>query len=445
MTHHTNPPSPVYQNPARLLQELIRFDTTNPPGDEAECIRYIHNLLSAAGLQATILEKIPQRSNLVARLKGEGRSAPLLLYGHVDVVTTESQSWQRPPFSGELADGYIWGRGALDMKSGVAMFLAAILKANKEGLSLPGDVILCVVADEENGGDFGARYLVEEHAGLFQDVRYALGEFGGFNMRLVGKRLYPIMVAEKQICAMKMTFRGQGGHGSMPVQGGAMAKAARALSILDRRRLPYHLTPAAQMMIAAIAAAMGGAAGVVLRQAANPLLANRVIQLLGESGETLIPLLHNTVSPTILQASSKVNVIPAEVSIGLDGRLLPGFTPDTMVQELRALLGNDFELEIVAHDPGPAAPDMGLFDLLAGTLKSLDTLGHPVPLLLSGVTDARFFSRLGIQTYGFTPLKLPDDFNFIRTIHAADERLPVEALDFGLEAVYRAIQMNRPG
>jgi acetylornithine deacetylase/succinyl-diaminopimelate desuccinylase-like protein len=428
-----------------LLQELIRFDTTNPPGDEAECIRYIHNLLSAAGLQATILEKIPQRSNLVARLKGEGRSAPLLLYGHVDVVTTESQSWQRPPFSGELADGYIWGRGALDMKSGVAMFLAAILKANKEGLSLPGDVILCVVADEENGGDFGARYLVEEHAGLFQDVRYALGEFGGFNMRLVGKRLYPIMVAEKQICAMKMTFRGQGGHGSMPVQGGAMAKAARALSILDRRRLPYHLTPAAQMMIAAIAAAMGGAAGVVLRQAANPLLANRVIQLLGESGETLIPLLHNTVSPTILQASSKVNVIPAEVSIGLDGRLLPGFTPDTMVQELRALLGNDFELEIVAHDPGPAAPDMGLFDLLAGTLKSLDTLGHPVPLLLSGVTDARFFSRLGIQTYGFTPLKLPDDFNFIRTIHAADERLPVEALDFGLEAVYRAIQMNRPG
>lgn len=435
--------TPIYQTPARLLQELIRFDTTNPPGNEAACIQYINGLLTSAGLETIILGKTPQRTNLVARLKGEGRAAPLLLYGHVDVVTTENQTWQHPPFAGEIADGYIWGRGALDMKSGVAMLLAAVLKAKAEGVRLPGDVIFCAVSDEEDGGEFGARFLVQEHAGLFQDVRHAFGEFGGFNLRMAGKRLYPIMVAEKQICPIKLTFRGRAGHGSSPLNGQAMAKLARALTLLDQHRLPYHLTPAAWQMIAGISVAVGGLPGAILRQLANPWLASSVFKLLGEQAEPFLPLLHNTVSPTRLQASSKNNVIPAEVSLGLDGRLLPGFSPEDLLGELRALLGPDCEMEVLGYDPGPREPDMSLFNMLGETLKSLDPGGSPVPLVLSGVTDARFFSLIGIQTYGFTPLKLPDDFNFIRTIHAADERLPVEALDFGVEAIYRAIQANR--
>lgn len=435
----TTPASPIYENPVELLRQLIRFDTTNPPGNETECIQYINGLLGEAGFETTILGKTPQRTNILARLKGDGNAEPLLLYGHVDVVTTENQKWQHPPFAADIVDGYIWGRGALDMKSGVAMLLAAFLKAKAEGTRLPGDVIFCAVADEENGGYYGARYLVEEHSELFKDVRYAFGEFGGFNLQIAGKRTYPIMVAEKQLCGIKLTFHGRAGHGSQPIRGGAMAKAARALSLMDKHELPYHLTPAAQAMINGIATAVGGLPGFVLGQTANPLLANPILSMLGTLADGVRPILRNTVSPTILQASSKVNVIPAEVSIGLDGRLLPGFTPETLVSELRNLLGDDFDLEVVNHDPGPSAPDMGLFNTLGKTLRGMDPEGHPIPLVLAGVTDARFFSRLGIQTYGFTPLKLPDDFNFNRTIHAADERLPVDALDFGVQAIFKAL------
>ena len=434
---------PIQTQPIKLLQDLIRFNTTNPPGNEADCIQYINGLLVEAGLQTTILGRSDSRPNLVARLKGSGNAAPLLLYGHVDVVTTENQTWLHPPFAAEIADGFIWGRGALDMKSGVAMFLAAFLKAKAESVELPGDVIFCALADEENSGSFGARFMVEEHAELFKDVRYALGEFGGFNMNMAGKRIYPVMIAEKQVCGIKLTFEGQGGHASMPVQGGAMAKAARALTLLDQHRLPYHLTPPARLMIEGVAQAIGGVPGLLLNQLTNPLLGDSILKLLGSNSDVFFPLLHNTVSPTILQASDKINVIPSEVSIGLDGRLLPGFSPEQMEQELHNLLGSDFKLEIAEFDPGPGQPDMALFGMLKKTLEDMDPTGQAVPLLLSAVTDARLFTRLGIQTYGFTPLKLPDDFNFISTIHAANERLPVDALDFGVQAVYQAIQSSR--
>jgi len=435
--------SPIYERPAELLQALIRFDTTNPPGNERECILFINGLLKAAGVKTTLLGKNRQRQNVIARLKGEGTAPPLLLYGHVDVVTTEKQKWQQPPFAADIVDGFIWGRGALDMKSGVAMLLAAFLKAKAEGTSLPGDVIFCAVADEEAGGNFGAKFLVEEHPGLFEGVKYAFGEFGGFNMDMGGKRIYPIMVAEKQACWMKATFRGQGGHGSMPVHAEAMAKLGRALRLLDQHNLPYHLTPAVRVMLESIAAALGGVSGLLFRQLTNPLLADRLVKTLGPRVALFAPLLHNTVSPTMLHASDKVNVIPSEIELGLDGRLLPGFQPEDMTRELRALLGDDFDLEIVMFDPGPAAPDMGLFDTLGAVLRELDPEGIAVPLVMSGVTDARFFSRLGIQTYGFTPLKLPEDFNFIRTIHAADERVPVDALDFGAQAIFKAMQRFR--
>jgi acetylornithine deacetylase/succinyl-diaminopimelate desuccinylase-like protein len=248
------------------------------------------------------------------------------------------------------------------------------------------------------------------------------------------------MVAEKQCCWMKVTFHGRGGHGSMPVQHQAMAKLARVLSLLDQKRLPYHLTPAVQLMLTSIAKSLGGITGLAVRSLTSPLLAGTVVGALGERGNIFAPLLHNTISPTILKASEKVNVIPCEVSIGLDGRLLPGFTPKVMENEMRALLGTDFELEVLEYDPGPSAPDMGLFNTLASVINEFDPQGSAVPFVMSGVTDARFFTRLGIQTYGFTPLQLPDDFNFISTIHAADERVPVKALEFGVQAVYSAMQ-----
>jgi acetylornithine deacetylase/succinyl-diaminopimelate desuccinylase-like protein len=423
-----------------LLRRLIQFDTTNPPGNEAECISFINGLLTEAGVETTILGKTPERSNLIARLPGQGSASPLLLYGHVDVVTTEDQQWQHPPFGGEVIDGFVWGRGALDMKGGVAMMLAAFLRAKGEDLKLPGDVTLAIVCDEEAGGDFGSRYLVENHADLFDGIRYAIGEFGGFAFYIGERRFYPIMIAEKQICWLKATVRGPGGHGALPVRGGAMAKLSQLLQRLDQRRFPVHVTPVARLMVTTMASAIGGLNGLILGQLTNPALTNRVLDILGERGRVFDSLLHNTVSPTILHGSTKVNVIPSEVSVELDGRLLPGFRPDDMIAELNRVVGDDIEIEVVRHDPGPAEPDMGLFDLLAGILSQADPDGIPVPLLLSGVTDARFFSRLGIQTYGFLPMTLPEDFNFTQTIHAADERIPVKAVEFGSDAIYELLQ-----
>ena len=430
----------IHERPVEILQRLIQFNTTNPPGHEAACVGYIRDLLNEAGVESTLLAKDPDRPNLIARLPGEGKAPPLLLYGHVDVVTTENQPWQQPPFEGKLIDGYVWGRGALDMKGGVAMMVAAFLRANAEGLRPPGDILLAIVSDEEAGGDFGAKFLVEEHAELFKGIKYAIGEFGGFTLTIGGKRFYPIMISEKQVCWMKATVRGLGGHGSMPEKGGASAKLARLLKALDENDLPIHVTPPAKMMVDAMASALGGPQGLILGQLANPALTDFVLKTLGSRGRTFYPLFRNTVSPTILHGSSKINVIPSEISVELDGRLLPGQTPDDMLHELRAIVGDDVQLDLIQFDPGPAEPDMSLFNKLAEVLKESDSEGIPIPLLLSGVTDGRFFSQIGIQTYGYLPMTLPEDFNFSQIIHAADERVPAAAIEFGAQVIYKALR-----
>lgn len=433
----------MHERPVEILQRLIQFNTTNPPGHEAACVSYIRDLLNEAGIESTLLAKDPARPNLIARLPGEGKAPPLLLYGHVDVVTTENQPWQQPPFEGKLIDGYVWGRGALDMKGGVAMMVAAFLRANAEGLKPPGDIVLAIVSDEEVGGEFGAKFLVEEHPDLFKGIKHAIGEFGGFMLTIGGKRFYPIMIAEKQVCWMKATVRGMGGHASMPEKGGATAKLAKFLKALDEHDLPIHVTPPAKMMVDAMSAALSGPQGLILRQLTNPTLTNLVLKTLGARGRTFYPLFRNTVSPTVVHGSTKVNVIPSEITVELDGRLLPGQTPQDMMRELRAIVDDEVELELIQYEPGPAAPDMSLFNTLADILKETDPEGVPIPLLLSGVTDGRFFSQLGIQTYGYLPMTLPEDFNFANVIHAADERVPAAAIEFGAQAIYKAL--NRFG
>ncbi len=430
----------LYQRPAELLQRLIRFDTTNPPGNEGELITFVNQLLTDAGIPTQILAKTPTRPNLIARLPGRGDAPPLLLQGHVDVVTTEGQKWRYPPFEARIADGYIWGRGALDMKGGVAMMLAAFLRAKAENADLPGDVILLLLSDEEAGSDMGARFLVEEHPELFAGVRYAIGEFGGFPMAIGGKRFYPIQVAEKHLCWMKATVHGPAGHASMPVRGGAMAKLADLLQKLDQNRLPVHITPVVKQMIETIADALDGPMTQVMRQLLNPAATDQVLDRMGPDGRLFDAMLHNTVSPTILHGSSKINVIPGEASVEIDGRILPGMSSDDLIRELRDLVGEEVEFQVMRADPGPAEPDLSWFDTLGDILRESDPEGIPVPLLISGVTDARYFSQLGIQTYGYLPMNLPPDFNFQSTIHAADERIPVEAVAFGANAIYKALQ-----
>jgi acetylornithine deacetylase/succinyl-diaminopimelate desuccinylase-like protein len=426
-------------SPAELLQQLIRFDTTNPPGNEAECIAFVRGLLDDAGIGSDIYEKVPDRPNLVARIEG-GERPPLLLQGHVDVVTTAGQNWARPPFGGELVDGYVWGRGAVDMKGPVAMLVSAFLRAKQEGTALPGDVILAVLADEEAGGDVGARFLAEEHADVFEGVRFALSEFGAFSLEVSGRRFYPIQVAEKQICWLKATIRGKGGHGAMVNRGGTMARLGRLLRDLDRKRLPIHVTPVVREYVEQIAAQVPRPKRDVLLATLKPRLADGALRAMGEEGRRLEPSLRTTTNATIIRASEKINVVPSTIEVELDTRALPGFTPDEVMAEVGDAVGADVELELVRHDPGPPAPDLTLYEMLAGVVQELDPDGIPVPFMQPGVTDARFFAPLGIQTYGFVPLRLPSDFDFLSVVHAADERVPVSALDFGTEAIFRALQ-----
>jgi acetylornithine deacetylase/succinyl-diaminopimelate desuccinylase-like protein len=431
--------SDIHTRPGELLRNLIRFDTTNPPGNERACISYIAGLVGAAGIDSVIRARDPERPNLIARLPGRGEAPPLLLQGHVDVVSTAGQTWSHPPFEAVEADGCIWGRGAVDMKGGVAMMLAAFLRARAEGPEPAGDVILCALADEEGMSGYGAEWLVREHHELFEGVRFAIGEFGGFTSHVGGRRLYPIEVAEKQLCTVRLTVRGQPGHGSMPVRDGAMARLGQVLARLDRERLPVHVTPVARQMVEAMAAALPRPQGAALRLLLRPRLTNAVLDRMGDRARMLDPLLHNTVSATVLHCDDKFNVIPGEVTAVLDGRLLPGASPDDLLAELRALLGSEVELEVVRFDPGPPAPDMSLFPTLAAILERADPGSTATPLLMPGVSDARFFARLGIQTYGFLPMKLPSGFDFWSGVHGADERIPAAAIDFGANAVHEAL------
>jgi acetylornithine deacetylase/succinyl-diaminopimelate desuccinylase-like protein len=430
----------LHERPVELLQRLLRFDTTNPPGSERACLEWLAGLLQDAGLETTFVAAQPARPSLVARLRGSGDAPPLLLEGHVDVVSTAGQRWAHPPFTGEIVDGYVWGRGALDMKGGVAMFVAAALRAAATGLPLAGDVVLALLSDEEAGGDMGAAHLVRERPDLLAGVRYALGEFGGFSLDLGGRRFYPIQVAEKQLCWLRATVRGPSGHGALPMRGGAIARLADLLRVLDRRRLPVHITPVTRRMIEQVTAELPRPARVLLRRLLDPRVSDRVLDLLGERGRVFDPLLHHTVNATIVRGGDKINVIPAEATVDLDGRLLPGFTAADLLAELRALLGPNVELDVLRHDPGPPEPDLGLYDLLAGVLREADPSGTPIPLLLAAFTDARHFSRLGIQTYGFLPMQLPPEMRFMDLIHAADERIPVDAVGFGTDAVFKVLQ-----
>jgi acetylornithine deacetylase/succinyl-diaminopimelate desuccinylase-like protein len=424
-------------DPVELLRDLIRFDTTNPPGNEEACVAFVEGLLHDHGIESERYEKAPGRPNLVARHAGSNGGPPLMLYGHVDVVTTMGQQWTHPAFGAELVDGYVWGRGALDMKGGVAMCVAAFVAAHEAGSPTP--LQLVILSDEENGGDVGARFLAEERPEVFEGARHALGEFGGATQWIGGKRFYPIQVAEKQMCWLRAHVRGTGGHGALGVKGGAMRKLADVLRTLDRKEPPVHIIPLVREWFEAMAAELPRPQASLLRRLLDARTADFAVRALGARGRLLNRVIRNTVSATIVHGGDKINVIPSDIELQLDGRILPGQTPDDLIRELRDLVGPDVEFELIRHDPGPPDPDLSFYEPLAQIVRELDPGSVPVPMLQAGVTDARFLSRAGIQTYGYLPLKLPQDFEPFPLIHNADERVPAEALAFGVEAIRQAI------
>ncbi|MGH3025749.1 MAG: M20/M25/M40 family metallo-hydrolase, partial [Gaiellaceae bacterium] len=420
------------------------FDTSNPPGRERDCLEFVGELLQHAGVESRFLARDPERPNLLARIPGRGEAPPLLLYGHVDVVPAEGEEWRHPPFSGDVIDGDVWGRGALDMKSGVAILIAAVLRAAAGEKSPAGDLVLALTCDEEAGSEHGAKFLVDEHAEEFADVRHAISEFGGTTEWVAGRPFYPIQLAEKQACTIRAVIRGAGGHASTRVRDTAAGKLGRLLTLLERKRLPVHVTPVAREMLTAMAAALPLHQRLALRPLLAPPLTDRVLSIMGTEGRSLDPILHNTATATIVHGGEQINVIPTRIVVELDGRVVPGQTTADLVHELDALAPGLAEYEIVREEPAaPAEPDMTLFPMLASIISDRHPGATPFPLLLPGYTDARYFSRLGIQTYGFLPLRVAREFPR-GLIHAPNERVPAEAVRFGADCVTDAVQRYLP-
>jgi acetylornithine deacetylase/succinyl-diaminopimelate desuccinylase-like protein len=424
-----------------LARALIRFDTSAPDGRERELIGWLAPQLEAAGLEVRVLARDPERLNIVARLRGRGEAPPLLLHGHIDVVPVSGQKWSVDPFAGEIRDGMLWGRGALDMKGGVAMLLTAVARA-AAGPPPAGDLILCVMSDEEQGSAFGASFLVDEHAELFAGVRHAIGEFGGFSFPMLGKRVYPIQVAEKQRAVVRLVAEGEAGHGALGGRNSAVTALAQSTRKIGKTGLPVHVTPVAAAMLDAMASAVGSPFGGVLRALGNERISGPALRVLGDQAAAIAPMLRNTATVTHLAAGdpAAINVVPARAEAHLDCRVLPGYGAEELLAELRPLLARGVRAEVELIEQVDPAVDWSLYPLLAGLLSEADPDGHPVPMLLAGVTDGRHFARLGIQHHGFLPMQLPPELGFQSLLHAADERVPVAALDFGAGILTRLLE-----
>jgi acetylornithine deacetylase/succinyl-diaminopimelate desuccinylase-like protein len=427
-----------------LLQALLRFDTTNPPGNEAECVAFLADHLRGVGVEPEVLSPVPGRANLVARLPGDGSAAPLLLNGHVDVVAAEADRWRHPPFAGEVHDGAIWGRGAVDMKQMVAMSLVVVGLLARLGVPLRRDLKLAAVADEEAGCAAGSAWLVDHHPDKVR-AGHALGEVGGATFRLGGKPFYPVQVAEKGVVWLRATATGATGHGSIPRDDNAVVGLAEFLARVGRRSLPVHPSPEARRLLASLAAVQGGPARAVLPLLLRPRWSNAVLRRGVRDPATarlLAALLRNTASPTVVSAGHKTNVIPGRATAELDGRIAVGSSEAELLAELRALAGPGIELELVApsHPPTVSPPDTELFGVLAQVVAEHHPGAVAVPAIQPGFTDAKYWSRLGIACYGFTPVRLePGDPNFAEMLHGDDERIPVAGLQAGLRMLADAV------
>lgn len=428
-------------DPVVLLQELIRFPTENPPGDVRGCIGFIQGLLDDLGIASTCHAVDGQRPNLVARLPGRGLAPPLLLYGHVDVVPVAGQDWRVPPFEGLVRDGFVWGRGALDMKGGLAMMLSAFVALKND--PPPGDVIFCAVPDEETGGQHGAGFLVDSHPGLFAGVRHALGEFGGFSFDLFGTRFMPIQVDERQFVGITAHIFEAGGHAALSGTANAAVSAARFVQQAARIVLPVVQGEAARLMLHTMAAHVAGPARIALRLLSMPAFAPLVLRLMGRRANALASCMRSAITPTVIRCGTKRNVVPSSAQVEIDARLVPGDSLEDLLARLRQVAPKGATLTVQAQGRHKGGTDMSQYHHLAALLQGEYPDVIPVPMLLPGTTDARHFNRLGIQTYGFLPVAMPRGMAYMSMIHGADERIPVEALGVGSRLIGKYLREYR--
>ena len=442
-----------------LLRALIRVKSVNPPGDEIPAARYLEQLLTDEGLRPTVVEPFPGRGSIVCRVHGDDSGGdPLLLLSHLDVVPADPAGWTHDPFGGELADGYVWGRGAIDMKSMVAMevqimrrLARAARQAGRDPATdpIPGlrrDVIFCSTADEEAGGWEGANWIVNEHPDWLQAAG-ALNEAGGIAVSYAGTRFYPIQVAEKGFVVYKLNVRGRWGHGSVPTDENAAVLAAQIVTRLAEpgqprltetvlallgRAMPA-LSPGAQAAIMGLTSSSPERVDATLRELCDPVLAR-----------TASAIIRDTISIGIVRAGVKYNVIPGVAEIELDCRTLPGTDEAAMREELRRRIGEELwsRVEVECQQVGPAvqAPlDGSLYPLLEQVIRDHDPEGVPLPFLAPYATDAKHLARIGVPTYGFSPLRMGTQDSFLQLLHGDDERVSIEALRFGLPVLWEAV------
>ena len=421
-----------------LCSELIRFDTSNPTGSERAAAEWVVGKLDEVGVGSRLYESEPGRASVVTRVEGADRSRPaLLLHGHLDVVPADPGEWSVHPFSGEERDGFIWGRGAIDMKDMDAMLLAMVRQWVTTDERPPRDVVVAFVADEEAGGVKGARFLVDNHPEEFEGCTEAVSEVGGFSVTLPNDvRIYPIQSAEKGMAWLRLVARGRPGHGSMRHEDNAVTRLAEAVARIGRYEFPVVMTKTVRQFLEALAEQLGVDIDV---DAAEREEIEALLGRLGGLARMIGATLSNTANPTMLEAGYKSNVIPGAASAVIDGRFLPGHEEE-FERQLDALLGPGIVREWVHRDQAVETDfDGPLVEAMAAALRAEDGAALPVPYTMSGGTDAKSFERLGMRCFGFSPLLLPADLDFAAMFHGIDERVPTDALRFGVRVLQRFV------
>jgi Acetylornithine deacetylase/Succinyl-diaminopimelate desuccinylase and related deacylases len=419
---------------ATLCSELIRFDTSNfgPEGaaGEREATEYVAAKLDEAGISSSLFESEPRRTSLVAEWAPEGcdRSLPpLLIHGHTDVVPAVAADWRIDPFAGEIVDGYVWGRGAVDMKDFDAIILAVVRQRQREGRAPRRPIRLVFTADEEAGGPKGSGWLADRHPELIADCTEAIGEVGGFSLTVNDRRLYLIQTAEKGLAWLKLMAQGTAGHGSMRNDDNAITELAAAVSRIGSYRWPARIRPAQQQFLDAVEDVLG-----VEVSADN---AETTLTRLGSIARMVGATMANTANPTMLSAGYKVNVIPGQASAGIDGRFIPGYEQE-FYDTITELIGEKVRYEVVTGDVAVETGfDGDLVAAMQASLQAVDPGSQAVPFMMSAGTDAKAWSKLGVRCFGFAPLRLPPELDFISLFHGVDERVPVESLEFGCQVL----------
>ena len=441
----------IEEEVTNLLSDLIRINTTNPPGNETEAVKFLTKNLEKEGFACEVFESAPGRGSLITRLKGTGEGPSLLLLSHLDVVAANPKEWSVDPFAGVVKDGFVWGRGAIDMKSMTAMEVMVMKLLKRNNAQLKGDVILAATADEEKGGEAGAGWLVKNYPDKVK-ADYVINEGGGLAIPINDKNIYTIQTAEKGILWFKVKAKGRPGHGSVPgAADNAILRMNKIVEKLGNYRAKMTVVPTVRQFLSEVAKEsplLQQAANMILQ---NPEVADQILDMLAQKdkvmAEELRARLRMTIAPTIIHGGVKENIIPSECEAVFDCRILPEQTPEQAMEEIKALLKDVVDLEkvefetIQANEPSESPTNTPLYEEIINVLKKFEPNCSVAPILLTGGTDSRFFRKIGTVCYGFQPLRADMPYGeILKTVHGIDERISIENLVFGTSVLYNVVE-----